>query len=76
MSVFDYPVDVLQKSWISRASKDKLYATIVQELMEDAVSEIDDSRPLPGTPYEQIKWQVLSRKQIHKRANTLGMFAR
>lgn len=36
-------------------SKDKLYATIVQELMEDAASEIDDSRQLPGTPYEQIK---------------------
>lgn len=36
-------------------TKDKLYATIVKELLEDAASEIDDSRELPGTPYEQIK---------------------
>ncbi|WJH35420.1 TetR/AcrR family transcriptional regulator [Paenibacillus sp. CC-CFT747] len=36
-------------------SKDKLYATIVQELMDAAASEIEDSRQLPGTPYEQIK---------------------
>lgn len=36
-------------------SKDVLYTTIVQELLEDAGSEIDDSGQLPGTPYEQIK---------------------
>ncbi|MBB6730156.1 TetR/AcrR family transcriptional regulator [Cohnella zeiphila] len=36
-------------------SKDVLYTAIVRELMEDAASEIDDSRALPGTPYEQIK---------------------
>ncbi|WNQ10686.1 TetR/AcrR family transcriptional regulator [Paenibacillus aurantius] len=36
-------------------SKDRLFTTIVQELMEAAESEIDDSRQLPGTPYEQIK---------------------
>ncbi|CAM3955519.1 TetR/AcrR family transcriptional regulator [Cohnella lubricantis] len=36
-------------------SKDALYTMIVHELLEDAASEIDDSRQLPGTPYEQIK---------------------
>lgn len=36
-------------------SKDVLYTTIVQELLDDAASEIDVSGQLPGTPYEQIK---------------------
>lgn len=36
-------------------SKDVLYAAIVEELLRDAASEIDDRRELPGTPYEQIK---------------------
>ncbi|RTE10576.1 TetR/AcrR family transcriptional regulator [Paenibacillus whitsoniae] len=36
-------------------SKDILFSTIVETLMEDAASEINDSRSMPGTPYEQIK---------------------
>jgi AcrR family transcriptional regulator len=36
-------------------SKDVLFSTIVEELMEEAAREIDYSREMPGTPYEQIK---------------------
>ncbi|MGG1518311.1 TetR/AcrR family transcriptional regulator [Paenibacillus oryzisoli] len=41
-------------------SKDILFSTIVEELMEDATSEIDDSSSMPGTPYEQIKALTLN----------------
>lgn len=36
-------------------SKDILFSTIVEELLETAISEIQDSREMPGTPYEQIR---------------------
>ncbi|QHT61234.1 TetR/AcrR family transcriptional regulator [Paenibacillus lycopersici] len=36
-------------------SKDILFSAIVEELMEDAASEIGHSGIMPGTPYEQIR---------------------
>ncbi|WP_246469692.1 TetR/AcrR family transcriptional regulator [Cohnella nanjingensis] len=36
-------------------SKDELFTAIVRELMEDATEEVEDSRHVPGTPYERIR---------------------
>ncbi len=36
-------------------SKDELFTTLVQELIEEATKETENIQYLPGSPYEQIK---------------------
>ncbi|MDR9857005.1 TetR/AcrR family transcriptional regulator [Paenibacillus sp. VCA1] len=36
-------------------SKDELFITLIQELMEEAKRELDEAQHVPGTPYEQIR---------------------